>query len=161
MAWMRGASRSQSATPASAFQTIQIHLIQGRVAIKVLFTRLHRLAANRGFQHIQEGVPTQDADPAPGSSEADELDVLALLVERYEREQFPIDPPGPIEAIKFRMEQQGLRKKDLVPFIGSAPKVTEVLNGNRTLSLNMIRKLNKGLGIPLETLTQEPTQLAS
>lgn len=100
-----------------------------------------------------------DADPAPGSKESDELDVLALLIERFEKEQFPIDLPDPVEAIKFRMEQQDLRQKDLVPFIGSAPKVSEVLKGQRQLSLNMIRKLHEGLGIPYEVLIQDPVYI--
>lgn len=99
-----------------------------------------------------------DADPAPGSSEADELDVLAILIERYEQERFPMDPPDPVEAIKFRMEQQGLKKSDLIPYFGSASKVTEVLNGDRKLSLNMIRRLSAGLGIPAEVLIREPMQ---
>jgi HTH-type transcriptional regulator/antitoxin HigA len=97
-----------------------------------------------------------DLDLEPNSPESDELDVLALLIEKYEQEMFSIDLPDPIEAIKFRMEQQGLIKKDLIPYIGSAPKVTEVLNGSRNLSLNMIRKLHQGLGISLEVLIREP-----
>lgn len=99
-----------------------------------------------------------DADPASGSPEADELDVLAVLIEHYEQEHFPIDPPDPIEAIRFRMEQQGLKNKDLIPYLGSASKVTEVLQGGRNLSLNMIRKLSVGLGIPAEVLIREPVQ---
>jgi len=75
-----------------------------------------------------------DKDLVLGSKEADELEVLALLIERYEQEKFSIDKPDPIEAIKFRMEQLQLLKKDLIPFIGSASKVTEVLNGTRQLS---------------------------
>jgi HTH-type transcriptional regulator/antitoxin HigA len=97
-----------------------------------------------------------DIDVEPNSAESDELDVLALLIEKYEQEMFPIDPPDPVEAIKFRMEQQGLIKKDLIPYIGSAPKVTEVLNGTRNLSINMIRKLHQGLGISLDVLIKEP-----
>lgn len=98
-----------------------------------------------------------DQDLIPGSAEADELEVLALLVERYEQEYFPIANPDPIEAIKFRMEQQGLLKKDLIPFIGSASKVTEVLNGTRQLSLNMIRKIAEGLNISIEVLIRIPS----
>lgn len=93
-----------------------------------------------------------DKDLVPGSKEADELEVLALLIERYEQEKFSIDMPDPIEAIKFRMEQLQLLKKDLIPFIGSASKVTEVLNGTRQLSLNMIRKLSEGLNISVDLL---------
>lgn len=98
-----------------------------------------------------------DLDPAPGSREMDDLDVLAVLIENYEKEQYPIDLPDPIDAIKFRMDQQSLRNKDLVPYLGSASKVTEVLNGNRRLSLNMIRKLSIGLGISAEVLIREPS----
>jgi len=99
-----------------------------------------------------------DVDPQPGSQDADELDLLALLIERYERKQFPIDVPGPLDAIRFRMDQQGLKKKDLIPYIGSASKVTEVLNGTRNLSLNMIRRLTDGLGIPADVLIRDMSQ---
>lgn len=99
-----------------------------------------------------------DKELIKDSAEADELDVLALLIERYEQDRYPIDPPDPIEAIKFRMDQQGLRKKDLIPYIGSASKVTEVLNGTRALSINMIRRLNEGLGISAQVLIREPQQ---
>src|SRR5690606_27476122 len=100
-----------------------------------------------------------DLDPIEGSKESNELDVLALLIEQYEMEKFPIDKPTPIEAIKFRMDQQGLKAKDLVPYIGSAPKVSEVLNNKRSLSLSMIRKLNEGLGIPVDILIQDCDKL--
>jgi len=99
-----------------------------------------------------------DLNPAENSSENDELGVLALLIERYEQEYFPMDAPTPIEAIKFRMDQQGLNQKDLVPYVGSASKVSEVLNGKRPLSINMIRKLSSGLGIPTDILIQDPLQ---
>ena len=112
-------------------------------------------------QAIARLMSLMDTDPASGTCEADEIDVLALLIERYEQENFPIDPPEPIEAILFRMDQEGLKKKDLVPFMGSAPKVTEVLNGTRSLSLNMIRKLSAGLGISAEVLIREPSQQAA
>lgn len=102
-----------------------------------------------------------DKELVKGSVEADELDVLALIIESYEQEHYPLDPPDPIEAIKFRMEQQGLRKKDLVPYIGSPSKVTEVLNGTRPLSINMIRKLSAGLGISAQVLIREPVQQAA
>ncbi len=87
--------------------------------------------------------------------ENDELELLATLVELYEDKTCPIALPDPIEAIRFRMEQAGLRQRDLVPFIGSASKVSEVLNGRRPLSLRMIRALHQGLGIPAEVLLQE------
>ena len=91
-------------------------------------------------------------DAAPDSPQADRLEVLATLVEAYEAKHFPMDPPDPIEAIRFRMEQQGLTPKDLEPFIGTSARVSEVLNRRRALSLAMIRRLTEGLGIPAEVL---------
>ena len=88
----------------------------------------------------------------PGTDDGDELDVLATLVDVYEAAQFPIDAPDPIEAIKFRMEQLGLERKDLEPLIGSRARVSEVLNKRRGLSLKMIRALHEELEIPLEAL---------
>ena len=88
----------------------------------------------------------------PGTDDGDELDVLATLVEAYEAEHFPIDSPDPIEAIRFRMEQMDLDRKDLEPLIGSRARVSEILNRRRGLSLKMIRALNKELNIPLEVL---------
>jgi len=90
-----------------------------------------------------------------GTPESDELDVLAVLVEAYEEEHHPIDPPDPIEAIKFRMEQMGLTRKDLEPFIGHRGRVAEVLNRKRVLSIEMIRNLSQGLGIPTDVLTEK------
>src|SRR4051812_8073673 len=84
--------------------------------------------------------------------EGDRLDVLATLVDAYEAEQFPMDPPDPIEAIKFRMEQQGLTRKDLEPLIGTRTRVAEVLNGKRSLSIGKIRRLNEALGISADVL---------
>src|SRR5215469_15087037 len=87
-------------------------------------------------------------DAKAGSAEADELEVLSTLVDLYEDQHFPIDLPTPIDAIKFRMDQQGLANRDLEPFIGSRAKVSEVLSGKRGLSLQMIRALHDNLGIP-------------
>ena len=95
-------------------------------------------------------------DPAPGTLEAENLQLLALIIGDYEQKNFPIDPPDPIEAIKFRMEQQGLRQRDLIPFVGSKSKVSEVLSRKRPLSLPMIRALSAGLDIPVEILAREP-----
>jgi len=91
-----------------------------------------------------------------GTPEGEELELLALLIEKYEDEHYPIELPDPIEAIKFRMEQQGLSKKDMQKYLGSQSKVSEVLNNKRPLSLSMIRALVNGLGIPAEVLLQEP-----
>ncbi len=95
-----------------------------------------------------------DGDPEPTSDAGEELELLCLLVGQYEEVHYPMDLPDPIEAIKFRMEQAGLKAKDLIPYIGSASKVSEVLAGKRALSLSMIRNLVK-LGIPAEVLLQK------
>jgi len=91
-------------------------------------------------------------DAPEGSKEAGMLEVLSVLVEAYEEEHHPVDPPDPIEAIKFRMEQMGLARRDLEPYLGSRARVSEVLNRKRPLSVEMIRRLNAGLGIPAEIL---------
>ena len=85
----------------------------------------------------------------------DKLDVLLTLVDAYEKEHYSIDPPDPIEAIKFRMEQMGLSRRDLESSIGSRGRVSEVLNRKRELSLTMIRQLHRNLNIPLESLISE------
>ena len=87
-----------------------------------------------------------------GTDDGDELDVLATLVDAYEARNFPIESPDPIAAVRFRMEQMGLERKDLEPFIGSRARVSEVLNKKRGLSLKMIRALHEELDIPLEVL---------
>ncbi len=93
-------------------------------------------------------------DAEPDTPEGDRLDVLATLIEAYEAKHHVIDLPDPIEAIKFRMEQMGLSRKELEPYIGSRARVAEVLNRKRQLSLGMIRRLRKGLDIPAEVLIQ-------
>ncbi len=87
-----------------------------------------------------------------GTPEGDELEVLAVLIEKYEDEHYPMPPSDPIEAIKFRMDQQGLTSRDLEPYIGSSGRVSEVLNRKRKLSLAMIKRLHDGLRIPYESL---------
>jgi len=88
----------------------------------------------------------------PGTHEADEMDVLVTLIEAYENKHYAITPPDPIEAIKFRMEQQNLSNSDLEAYIGSSGRVSEVLNRKRPLSLRMIKRLHDGLSIPYESL---------
>jgi len=87
-----------------------------------------------------------------GTPEADELELWSLIVEEYEDRVYPIDPPDPIDAIKFRMDQMGLTPSDLTKYLGSKSRVSEVLNRKRPLSLAMIRKLHEGLGIPADVL---------
>jgi HTH-type transcriptional regulator/antitoxin HigA len=94
-------------------------------------------------------------DVKMGSPEGDELEILSILIEQYEKVHFPIDLPDPIEAIKFRMEQLGLKQKDLVSTIGFKSRVSEVMNKKRKLTLEMIRKLSKELQIPTDVLVQE------
>ena len=90
----------------------------------------------------------------PGSSEGDELEVLSILVDNYEKEKFPIGFPDPIEAIKFRMEQLGYNQNDLAKVVGLKSRASEILNKKRKLNLEMIRSLHKQLDIPTEVLIQ-------
>jgi HTH-type transcriptional regulator/antitoxin HigA len=94
-------------------------------------------------------------DSKKGSKEGDELEILSLLVEKYENDKFSIGYPDPIEAIKFRMEQLNLDQKDLAEVIGFKSRVSEILNKKRKLSLDMIRKLSDALNIPSEVLIKE------
>ena len=98
-------------------------------------------------------------DPELGSPEGDRLDVLATLVQSYESKHYPIETPDPIEAIKFRMEQGGLSVKDLEPMIGKSNRVYEILDRTRPLTLRMIRRLHKELGIPAEVLIAQGDDL--
>jgi HTH-type transcriptional regulator / antitoxin HigA len=87
-----------------------------------------------------------------GTADGDRLDVLATLIDAYEAEHYPMDPPDPIEAIKFRMDQQGLTRRDLEEIIGTRTRVAEVLNRKRGLSIAMIRRLHERLGTSAEVL---------
>jgi HTH-type transcriptional regulator/antitoxin HigA len=104
---------------------------------------------------LQEVSALIDLDPAADSPDGERLDVLGTLVQAYEAKHYPIDPPDPIEAIKFRMDQSGMTVKDLIPYIGPLNRVYEVLAHKRPLSLNMIRRLSDGLHIPAEILIRE------
>ena len=90
-----------------------------------------------------------------GTEEGDELEILAILIDNYENENFPIGMPDPIEAIKFRMEQLGMKQKDLAHVIGFKSRVSEILSKKRKLTLEMVRKLNSSLHIPTEVLVQD------
>jgi HTH-type transcriptional regulator/antitoxin HigA len=96
-----------------------------------------------------------------GTPEGDRLDVLATLVDAYEAEHYPIDPPDPIEAIKFRMEQQGLTRRDLEEIIGTRTRIAEVLNRKRGLSIAMIRRLHERLGISADVLIRPSRKTAA
>lgn len=91
-------------------------------------------------------------DSEPGTPESDELELLVALVELYEKENFPIEAPDPVSAIKFRMEQEGLSNEDMVKYLGSKSRVSEIFSRKRGLSVSMIRKLVSGLHIPAEVL---------
>ena len=93
-----------------------------------------------------------------GTPEGERLDVMVTLVEAYEKKHYPLDLPDPVEAIKFRMEQMALAPKDLVPMIGQINRVYEILNRKRPLTLQMIRRLHRKLGIPAESLIKDPDQ---
>lgn len=94
-------------------------------------------------------------DAKKNTKEADELDVLGMLVESYEEKHFPISDPDPIEAIKHRMEALGMERKDLEPILGSRSRVSEILNRRRKLSIDMIRNLHDKMGIPASALIQD------
>jgi len=97
-------------------------------------------------------------DPDPETEEGEQLNLLAALIEDYEEREFPQTLPDPIEAIKFRMEQSNLKPSDLIPYLGSRSRVSEILSGKRQLTLNMVRALESGLEIPAKVLIQKSNQ---
>jgi HTH-type transcriptional regulator/antitoxin HigA len=105
---------------------------------------------------LQLVAPYFDHEPEPDSDAGAHFEAMVTLIEAYEAKHYPIDPPDPVDAIKFRMEQQGLKPKDLEPMIGQRNRVYEVLNGKRKLTLAMVWKLHIGLGIPAESLIRQP-----
>ncbi|WP_418647822.1 helix-turn-helix domain-containing protein [Thauera butanivorans] len=114
--------------------------------IRPLRTEADYLAA------LAEISPMFDSEPEPGTPEGDRFEVMVTLIEAYERQHYPVAPPDPIEAIKFRMEQAGMSVADLKPYIGPPNRVYEVLSRRRGLSLAMIRRLHDGLGISADAL---------
>ena len=107
----------------------------------------------RGALHRLEAIFQAEE----GTAEADEMEVLVTLIEAYENKHYPIGPADPIDAIKFHMEQRGMRARDLQTMIGTRSRVHEILNRKRPLSLAMVRRLHAGLGIAAETLIRAPT----
>lgn len=99
-------------------------------------------------------------DAKPGTPQGDELEVLGILIDEFEKRQFPIASPDPVEAVKFRVEQLGLTQTDLAKMIGSKSRASEILSGKRSLSLRIIRLLNQKLNIPAEILLQEESTVA-
>jgi HTH-type transcriptional regulator/antitoxin HigA len=112
--------------------------------IKPIKTKADHRAALKEIERLM--------DAKPGTPAGDRLDVLTTLVERYESQHEPIEPPNPIDALLYHMESRGLTRKDLEPFLGSRARVAEVLNRRRTLTIEMIRKLHAGMGISAEVL---------
>jgi len=94
-------------------------------------------------------------DAKKGTKKGDELEILSILLDKYESDNFPIGMPDPIEAIKFRMEQMGMKQKDLAEVVGFKSRVSEILNKKRKLTLEMIRKISSSLHIPTDVLVQE------
>ena len=117
---------------------------------KIIKTQSEYAAALRQIEKLM--------DARPNTPQGEQLELLSLLVHDYEEKVFPIDKPDPVAAIRFRMEQQGLKPKDLVPLLGSRSRVSEVLSGRRNLSLKMIRALAGGLGIPAGVLLGQNSQ---
>jgi HTH-type transcriptional regulator/antitoxin HigA len=117
---------------------------------------IHPIRSDADYKKAMKSVaPYFENEPAPGSEEGDHFEIMLTLIEAYESKHFPLDRPDPIEAIKFRMEQSGLAAKDLEPIIGRTNRVYEVLNRKRPLTLAMIRRLHRDLGIPAAVLVGE------
>ncbi|MGY5848765.1 helix-turn-helix domain-containing protein [Salegentibacter sp. HM20] len=116
-----------------------------------------RIKPIRNEEDYQNALQRLDEifDAKRGTEEGDELEILAILVDNYENEHFPIGMPDPIEAIKFRMEQMGMKQKDLAEVFGFKSRVSEILNRKRKLTLEMVRKLHTTLHIPTEVLVQD------
>jgi len=107
---------------------------------------------NRTCERIYILIHSSENPIEPNSPEGEEMELLSLLVEKYEQEHYQFGTPNPIEAIKFRMEQMNLKQADIAPLFGGKTRVSEVLNGKRPLTLKMITLLNRYLGIPLESM---------
>lgn len=117
--------------------------------IKPIRSNADYQAALKEIENLLEGQP--------GTADGDRLDVIITLVEAYEREHFPIpEPDDPVEVLEYYMESRGLNRSDLIPYLGSKERVSEVLNRKRGLSLEMIRRLRVGLGIPADLLVGKP-----
>lgn len=123
----------------------------------VLMPDLKPIRTEADYEHAMEQLENLWGSKL-GTPEGDRLDILATLIDAYEAKHHAMDPPDPIEAIKFRMEQQGLARKNLESMIGPRNRVAEVLNRKRGLSIEMIRQLNKQLGIPADVLIR-PSKL--
>lgn len=122
---------------------------QYNMKIKILKTEQEY---NEACERIYTLINSTEKAIEPNSPEGEEIELLSLLVEKYEQENYPVEAPNPIEAIKFRMEQMNLKQVDIAPLLGGKTRVSEVLHGKRPLTLKMIILLNRYLGVPLESL---------
>jgi len=129
-------------------------LITTRLTQTIFKMRLKIIRTEKDYQESLSRLE-KIFDSKSGSKDGDELEILSILIDQYEKEHFPIDLPDPIEAIKFRMDQMGLKQKDLAEIIGYKSRVSEILNKRRKLNLEMVRKLNTSLRIPTEVLIQD------
>ena len=121
---------------------------------------IHPIRTEADYQAaLQLVAPYFENEPELDSDAGAHFEAMLTLIEAYEAKQYPIDPPDPVDAIKFRMEQQGLKPKDLEPMIGQRNRVYEVLNGKRKLTMAMVWKLHIGLGIPAESLIRQPADI--
>jgi len=121
---------------------------------------IHPIRTEADYQAaLQLVAPYFDKEPELDSDAGAHFEAMLTLIEAYEARHYPIDPPDPVDAIKFRMEQQGLKPKDLEPMIGQRNRVYEVLNGKRKLTMAMVWKLHIGLGIPAESLIRQPVDV--
>ncbi|MBC7618374.1 MAG: transcriptional regulator [Candidatus Saccharibacteria bacterium] len=121
---------------------------------------IHPIRTEADYQAaLQLVAPYFENEPEIDSDAGAHFEAMLTLIEAYEAKHYPIDPPDPVDAIKFRMEQQGLKPKDLEPMIGQLNRVYEVLNGKRKLTMAMVWKLHIGLGIPAESLIRQPVKV--
>ncbi len=111
-------------------------------------SKQHKEYLTRAYELMQKDIK-------PNTNESDELEVISILIEQYEKDKHPIAPPSPIDAILFRLDQMGMKKSELKSILGSRSRVSEILSGKRSLSLKMIRKLHEQLGISADTLIRE------
>ena len=106
-------------------------------------------------KYLERAFELMQLDLKPNSKESDELEVLSIIIEDFEKKNYPIEPPNPIDAILFRLDQMGMKKSELSKLLGSRSRASEILSGKRKLSIGMIRKLNEKLGISAQTLIQD------
>jgi HTH-type transcriptional regulator/antitoxin HigA len=114
---------------------------------------------NEACEQIYKLINSSEEPIEPNSAEGEELELLSLLVEKYEREVYPVEAPTPLDAIRFRMEQMNLKQSDIAPIFGGKTRISEVLNGKRPLNLKIIALLNEYLGIPLESLINSDKEI--